>query len=325
MIAFYLAAAVFVAAAVALVLRPLLRARPGSEPSGSGSMSASANRNIYRDQLAELERDLSLGTLDQAQYHAARAELQRRVLEEVGSEGVPGPRSTSNARRTALVIGVAMPVIAGLLYWQLGEPQAILAPKRSVQDGAGITPEQFQAMTQQLAERMASNPEDPVGWLMLGRAYKALERYPEAVEALSQANRRQPGDAEILVEYAEALAQANNGKLAGEPARLLDQALAVAPDNAKALTLAGGAAFEAGDYDKAIRHWERLALQVPLDSELGKALASGLARARTLATSGVAPGRKPAPSGAAAAGPAVRGEVRLSVALKNRTAPADTV
>src|SRR5512134_2210160 len=101
MIAFYLAAAVFVAVAVALLLRPLLRTRPGSEPPGSESIAASANRSIYRDQLAELERDLSLGTLDQAQYQAARAELQRRVLEEVGSEGVAGPRIASNARRTA--------------------------------------------------------------------------------------------------------------------------------------------------------------------------------------------------------------------------------
>jgi cytochrome c-type biogenesis protein CcmH len=324
MIAFYLVAAVLVAAALALVLRPLLRARPpGVEPA-----PASANRSIYRDQLAELERDLSLGTLERAQYEAARAELQRRVLEEVGSESVPASRTATNARRTALVIGVAMPVIAGLLYWHLGQPEGMHAPKQAAPDAAGITPEQFQAMTQQLAERMASNPDDPMGWLMLGRAYKALERYPEAVQALSQASRRQPGDAEILVEYAEALAQAAGGKLGGEPARLLDQALAVAPDNPKALTLAGGAAFETGDYGKAIRHWERLATLVPPDSELGQALASGLARARTLAEGGAPQGKALSDEpkrGEAAAGPAVRGEVRLSAALKNRAAPDDTV
>jgi cytochrome c-type biogenesis protein CcmH len=324
MIVFYLVAAVLVAAALALVLRPLLRARPapGTEP-------ASANRSIYRDQVAELERDLRLGTLERAQYETARAELQRRALEEIVPEAPRAARTPAGARRTALVIGIAVPVVAGLLYWHLGEPQGIGASRLAARDSAPLTPEQFQAMTQQLAERMANNPDDPVGWLMLGRAYKALERYPEAVQALSQANRRRPGDAEILVEYAEALAQAAGGKLAGEPARVLDQALAVAPDNPKALTLAGGAAFEAGDYAAAIRHWERLALQVPPDSELGQALASGLARARTLAQGqtgrpGKAPGGEPARK-EAAAGQAVRGEVRLSAALKNRTAPDDTV
>jgi cytochrome c-type biogenesis protein CcmH len=163
---------------------------------------------------------------------------------------------------------------------------------------------------------------------MLGRAYKALERYPEAVQALSQANRRRPGDAEILVEYAEALAQAAGGKLRGEPARLLDQALAVAPDDPKALTLAGGAALQAGDYGTAIRYWERLATLVPPDSELGQALAGGLARARSLAQGGAAArgeSRDDVPKRGAAAGAAVHGEVRLSAALKNRAAPDDTV
>jgi len=322
MILFTLLAAVLVAAALGLVLRPLLRARPGAEPT-----PGNANRSIYRDQLAELERDLSLGTLDRTQYEAARAELQRRVLEEAGAESVPVSR-TASATRTALVIGVAMPVIAALLYWHLGQPQGIDASKQTAQDASPPTPEQFQAMTQQLAERMATNPDDPVGWLMLGRAYKALERYPEAVQALSQANRRRPGDAEILVEYAEALAQAAGGKLGGEPARLLDQALAVAPDDPKALTLAGGAALEAGDYGKAVRHWERLAIQVPPDSELGQALAAGLARARSLAQGGAAPrGQAPGdePKRGPASGPAVYGEVRLSAALKNRAAPDDTV
>jgi cytochrome c-type biogenesis protein CcmH len=323
MIVFALLAAVLVAAALALVLRPLLRAQPGAQPT-----PGNANRSIYRDQLTELERDLSLGTLDRTQYEAARAELQRRVLEEAGAGSAPASRTGATATRTALVIGVAMPVIAALLYWHLGQPQGIDASRQATQDTAPPTPEQFQAMTQQLAERMASNPDDPVGWLMLGRAYKALERYPEAVQALAEANRRRPGDAEILVEYAEALAQAAGGKFGTEPTRLLDQALAVAPDDPKALTLAGGAALQAGDYGTAVRHWERLATQVPPDSELGQALAAGLARARSLAQGGAAP--PGASSGAeskrgAASGPAVHGEVRLSAALKNRAAPDDTV
>ncbi|HEY7759516.1 MAG TPA: c-type cytochrome biogenesis protein CcmI, partial [Burkholderiales bacterium] len=182
MIVFALLAAVLVAAALALVLRPLLRAQPGAQPT-----PGNANRSIYRDQLTELERDLSLGTLDRTQYEAARAELQRRVLEEAGAGSAPASRTGATATRTALVIGVAMPVIAALLYWHLGQPQGIDASRQATQDTAPPTPEQFQAMTQQLAERMASNPDDPVGWLMLGRAYKALERYPEAVQALAEA------------------------------------------------------------------------------------------------------------------------------------------
>ena len=147
---------------------------------------------------------------------------------------------------------------------------------------------------------------------MLGRAYKALERYPEAIKALAEANRRKPGNTEILLEYAEAIAQ-GSGSLAGEPVRLLEQVLKIEPDNVKALTLAGGAAFEAGQYDAAIARWQRVVAQVPADSELGRALAAGIERARVVAAEGS--GTQPA------AGKVVRGEVQLSAELKDRAPP----
>jgi cytochrome c-type biogenesis protein CcmH len=153
---------------------------------------------------------------------------------------------------------------------------------------------------------------------MLGRAYKSLQRYPEAVEALSQAHQRQPGEAAIMIEYAEALAQANQGRFPPQARQLLDRALTVTPDDAKALTLAGGAAFEAKDYRTAVRHWERLALQVPPDSELGLALASGIGRARELARGAQPPRAAPTPE-------AVLGEVRLADGLKGKAAADDTV
>ena len=315
MTAFAAVAALLVAAALLFVLWPLLRTRAGAHASRE-----SANLTIYRDQFAELERDLRLGTLDSAQYEAARVELQRRLLDEVPAAPVAAGRAGASGRLAALAIGIALPVAAGLLYWHLGQPEGIGAPKHAAQDASSITREQFEAMTQQLAERMAGTPDDPVGWLMLGRAYARLERYPEAVKALAEANRRKPGDPEILIEYAQALAQAGGGKLAGEPTRMLEQALAVAPNDQRALTLAGGAAFEAHDYPKAIRYWERLAAQVPPDSELGQALAAGLQRARALARDGGKAAADAAPGGGA-----VRGNVSLAATLKNRAAPDDTV
>jgi cytochrome c-type biogenesis protein CcmH len=103
---------------------------------------------------------------------------------------------------------------------------------------------------------------------MLGRAYRALERYPEAVQALREADKRKPNEPEILAEYAEALALQGGRDLGGEPMRLLERALKIDPNHPKALTLAGAAAFEAKDYQSAIAYWGRLQRQVPADSEL---------------------------------------------------------
>jgi cytochrome c-type biogenesis protein CcmH len=315
MIWFLSVAGLLTVAALLFVLWPLVR--PGSLPRAS---TRSTNLSIYRDQFAELERDLSAGTLGADQYDVARTELERRMLDEVGTESVARAAPSRSGRYAAVAIGVALPVVAGLLYWHLGQPQGIGAPKHATKDPSSLTLEDFQAMTQKLAERMAKNPDDPVGWLMLGRAYKALERFPEAVKALAQADQRKPDQPEILVEYAEALALLHGRHLEGEPMRLVERALKIEPDNQKALTLAGSAAFEAKDYKHAIEYWQRLQTQVKPDSELGQALQAGIAQAQALAGGGATP--KPAVKAGAEA---IRGEVKLSATLKERASPDDTV
>jgi cytochrome c-type biogenesis protein CcmH len=318
MIAFVTLAVLLVLAALLFVLWPLLRA-----PRAAATTQA-ANLDVYRDQFAELERDVRLGTIDAKQYDVAVAELQRRLLDEAGQDGQVRQAGPARASRiTAAAIALLIPVTAGLLYWHLGEPQALDPAQHAEADASSITQEQFEAMTEQLAARMAANPDDAEGWAMLGRAYKALGRYPDAAKALAEANQRRPGVPELLVEYAEALAQVH-GKLAGEPRRLLEQALKIAPNDPKALTLAGGAAFEAGDYRQAIRHWQTVAAGVPADSELGKALATGIERAQAM--SGGKPAVAPSqPAAADVAAPVVRGEIRLAAALKERAAADDTV
>ncbi len=188
---------------------------------------------------------------------------------------------------------------------------------------SSISVDQFKQMTEKLAARMQSNPDDPVGWMMLGRAYKALERYSDAVEALQHAEKLAPRNPEILVEYAEALALNRAGNLEGEPARLLDRALAISPDDQKALTLAGTAAFGRKDYAAAIRYWERLKAGVPADSELGRALSSGIAEAKVRA-GGKVPDASQAQRKPDAA-KTVSGMVRLSPALAASAAPDDAV
>src|SRR5207342_2569904 len=147
----------------------------------------------------ELERDLAAGTLGQEQYDAARAELERRMLDEVSAVAAPATAPQRSGRYLAIAIAIALPMVAGLLYWHLGQPQGIGAAHHAAPDPSSLTLDDFKAMTQKLAERMAKNPDDPVGWLMLGRAYKALQRFPEAEQALAEADRRKPNDPEILV------------------------------------------------------------------------------------------------------------------------------
>jgi cytochrome c-type biogenesis protein CcmH len=317
--AFLIAAVLLTLAGLVFVVWPLLR------PAGGARATAqAASVSIYRDQLAELDRDLALGTLGPAQYASARAELEGRLLEEVAAQPVEARAARRDGRWLPLSIAVLMPLCAGLLYWHLGQPSGIGAAKRRAVDPSNLTQADFEAMTAKLAQRMAAKPDDPVGWLMLGRAYKALERYPEAVQALAEAVRRAPEEPEVLVEYAETLGLQRGGNLDGGPARLLERALKIDPNHPKALTLAGAAAFASQDYEHAIAYWERLLAQVPPGSELAQALETGLAQARQ-AAGGKPPATAPAAPAPPAAAETIRGEVRLAAALAGRVDPQDTV
>jgi cytochrome c-type biogenesis protein CcmH len=123
------------------------------------------------------------------------------------------------------------------------------------------------------------------------------------------------------VERAEALGLAHGGQLDAEATRLLERALKLAPQDEKALTLAGTAAFAQGEYARAIQYWQQLAARMPADSELGRALASGIAEARARMGDKAAPAEK---LRAATAG-SVRGVVRLAAGLAGKTSPEDTV
>ena len=314
---FALVAIALAGAAVLFLVVPLLRPRRAAAESQRG-----ANISIFRDQAGELERDLHSGALTATQFTQARAELEQRLLDETPSAVQPAPADLSSARRAAWVVAIALPVCAALLYLYLGNPAALTAPKHSAPE-ASITAEQFRDMTEKLASRLQKQPNDAVGWMMLGRAYKALERYSDAVHALQQAEKLEPRNPDILVEYAEALALEHGRTLEGEPTRLLERALQVAPDNEKALTLAGAAAFGRNDYASAVRYWQRLVAKLPADSELARALSTGIAEAKSRAG-----GTQGAPRVAQRGGGAsktVSGTVRLSPALAAQVSPEDTL
>jgi cytochrome c-type biogenesis protein CcmH len=151
-----------------------------------------------------------------------------------------------------------------------------------------------------------------------------MGRYPEAVRAYERAAALVPRDADLLADYADALAVTQGRSLQGKPLELVQRALEIDPEHWKALALAGTAAFGRKDYGRAIAYWERLKRVVPGDSEVGRSVDASIAEARELA------GAKPAAAGApktpaAAAGAKVAGKVSLAQALAANTAPTDTV
>ncbi len=234
------------------------------------------NLAIFRDQLAELAREKSEGSLVEADFEQARHELQRRLLEEVEPATIDGaaPATHGPSRKIAIAILVMLPILALLGYGILGNPQA-LDPTQTAAPQQ-MTPEKINEMVTSLAEKLKANPDNMPGWLMLARSYKSMGRYDEAVQAFAKAEKAISDDPDQLASYAEAIAMANGKGINGKAIQLIERALKVDPQHAHSLFLAGAAAMEAGDNKKGLSYWEPLLSQVEPGSEIEQMLRSGI-------------------------------------------------
>lgn len=271
-----LAAAALLALGLAFVVVPLLRT-----PRRAASGRAAEIAALYRQQLAELERDRQTGLLSPEQYEPAAAELKRRMLNDLTPDA-PGEGETRAARRLPrwtlpAFLGVAMPVAAVSLYLQLGAPRAVEPPAAPAQ----FTSEDVESMVERLAARMKETPDDVRGWTMLGRSYLMLGRYAESAEAYERALALAPKDLDLLTSLAAAVRATDPGGSVERVASLAARALAIDPDHPAALAFAGVAAYDRGEYPAAIAHWERLQPLLPPESELTGVIREQLSHARS--------------------------------------------
>lgn len=335
MTAFWIVAALFIAGALLFLLPPLLARGTGRAKLERADITVS----IYRDEFAELEADLQNGVIPREQYEQARQELERRLLEDMSSgdaavAAAPAPRAP---RLAGIALGVAVPLLAVGLYLALGNPGAVTesarAPAESPHATGQISPQQMQAMVDDLAARLEQNPKDLEGWGMLARSYTTMGRYQEAARAWARINELLPNNPQVLADYADVLAMAQGRRLAGAPTNLIEQALKADPNHPKSLALAGSAAFEAKDYGKAVAYWERLLGLLQPGTESYRSVSGGIAEAKVLA-GGATPqaaqaaaqsASSQAAAPAAGGGPGVSGKVTLGAGLKGKAAPGDTL
>lgn len=269
---FAIFAALLIVVVAAFILPPLWLGLRAPKPRADRK---EANLAIFRDQLAELERENAEGSLATADFEQAKSELQRRLLEEIEPSAADGLAATHGpSRKTAIAILLLLPILGLLGYGMLGNPKA-LDPMQTAAPQQ-MTPEKINEMVASLAAKMQANPDDLQGWLMLARSYKSLGRYDDAVQAFAKAEKAVDENPDLLAAYAETIAMANGKGLQGKPAQLVEKALKIDPKHGHSLFLAGAAAMEAGDNKKGIAYWEALLEQVEPGSEIDQMLRSGI-------------------------------------------------
>lgn len=136
-------------------------------------------REIFRQQFDEIEQDKIIGMLDTDQYIIAKTELERRMLDELGSTDKLVVAAKPDVR-LAFTLIVIIPILAIYIYLLIGRPIAMIpiADMPAVEQEATMpaTPEITQASaanihgTISLAPALASNIDPAATVFIFARA-----------------------------------------------------------------------------------------------------------------------------------------------------------
>lgn len=237
------------------VLWPLGRA-PSREAVGS-------ELAIYRDQLAEVDRDLANGVIASGEAEAARVEVSRRLLNAARLQEPPAlPASAMSRRAVAVATLIALPLLSAALYLHFGSPDMVdvaSAPAPS----APVASAPLDQLVAQVEQHLEKDPRDGRGWEVLAPVLFKLGRYDDAVQAFRNALAYNGETAARHSNLGEAMGAAANGVITAEAKAEFERAHALDVSDVKARYFLGLAAEQDGRRDDAVTAWQALLRDAP--------------------------------------------------------------
>lgn len=320
MLMFWIAALVMIVLALALLL-PAFWGRYQS----AGTTYSEQNIQVARDRLAELKQQHHNKVITDEEYQQQRTELEQTLALDLNDTSQADSTMLGD-KRIAHVLALVffIPVITFSLYFVLGSPEILLQQKGPIagQTASQQAPAQHsvEEMVASLEQRLATNPDDAKGWMMLGRTYMSTQRYSEAANAFDKVIAQVGDKPSVLFAQADALAMAQGGRLSGKPAELVKKALKQNPDNVTGLWLAGLAEEEQGNDKQAIEYWRKAETLLINDPRSLNELRGLVQRAEARLK-----GDKLAEVKKTSSSASITVKVELAKALKDKVKPNDTV
>ncbi len=154
-------------------------------------------------------------------------------------------------------------------HMYLGGPPpgtATAAGDTSTAGGTTAAADRAQRSAAELVEITRREPGNVQAWLAMAQAHRQAREYPAAIKAYETALKLDAGNADAWADYADALASANQRKLAGNPATAISRALKLEPNHAKGLWLQASLDLELHRYDAALAQWKKLRATLPAGS-----------------------------------------------------------
>ena len=262
--------ALMTAVAIFAVLLPL---GIGGRTQAGGNEAA-----VYKDQLAEIDRDAAAGLIGKGEAEAARVEIGRRLLSAADRPPpLPVPKSGGFRRVTALMALVGLPLVAMALYLPLGSPWLAdfpLAERTRATDAQ----QPLENLVAQVEQHLEKNPNDGRGWNVLAPVLLRLGRYDDAVRAFRNSITYNGESAPRRADLGEAISAAAGGVVTSEARSEFERALALDADDVKAKYFVGLAAEQDGRKEEAAAIWRAMLEKAPANAPWRALLRDSLVR-----------------------------------------------
>ena len=282
MTVFWIAAALLTATACLAVLWPFLRP--------AGQAETGHDVEVYRDQLAEVERDMARGAISAAEAEEAKAEIGRRILKTADrTPGESGPAGASLTRIAASLAIVLVPAVSLGGYLLLGSPTL---PDQALAARLATNPSDnsIDELIARAERHLVQNPQDGRGWDVLAPIYLRVGRSEEAVIAFRNAIRLNGSNAEREAGIGDALFRSAGNVVTAEAREAFERALGYDSSNPKARFFLALALAQQGDAAAAVTRWQDMFDDLPQDSPWRGTIVQALARAAGEAPAEQAPG-----------------------------------
>jgi cytochrome c-type biogenesis protein CcmH len=249
---------------------------------------------VYRDQLAEIERDATRGLIGQEEAAQARAEIGRRILKlDVSAKGeAHTARDNALVRGLAMAAVVAVPVMSWGLYSAFGSPDMAGQPlaERLAKDPGSSSIDELVARAE---AHLRANPDDGRGWDVVAPIYLRLERVSESATAFRNAIRLLGDSAPRWTGLGEALMAGAGGVVTLQAAEAFEQAASLDPADPRPKFFLATAKAQEGDLAAAAADLRVMLETLPAESPWRPVVEQTLAQAAAEAqrrTGAVAPG-----------------------------------
>ena len=271
--------ALTVAAALAL---PFLRRRTAAAVG-----SARYDRQVYRTQLSEVDRDLARGVIGEDDAARLRIEIGRKLLDADRQAQAQAPAASAPWRGMAAA-AVAVVAVAGGLYAVLGSPmmadapialrkaeaEAVYAARPSQAEAEAAAPPRMPAapadpayvtLVDQLRAAVDQRPDDPRGLALLAEHEARLGNVAAALEAQRRlmALVGDKASADDHTRLAALMIEAAGGVMTREAEAEVAKAVALDPANAQARYMQGLLMAQNQRPDRAFAIWRGLLEQDP--------------------------------------------------------------